>query len=250
MAEATPRLRLWGRINFILALLVLATFPVAALGSRTGLWSFGGAVGAIAVEAGLGGATMASSVILLLALHTRQISQYRGLAWLSLFIVIASLAPVARKVYAAKELPPIHDITTDVANPPVFVNATLLRPEGSNSLTYGGPKLAQQQKSAYPDVAPIVTPLPPGQAFQRAITIAKDVGWDVVHRNEQAGSIEATYTSAWFGFVDDIVIRIRPQGSGSRVDLRSVSRVGVSDLGANAARILRFTKAFQQPAGE
>ena len=245
MDEATPALGRWARINFLLALLVLGIFPVAALGSRTGLWDFRGAFSAIKVEAFLGTLAVVSSIVLLLMLRKRRVAQHRGLTWVSLILVIVALTPLLIKVREATQLPPIHDITTHFTDVPLFSNAVSLRPEGSNSLEYGGNEVARQQKSAYPGVAPIATPLPPAKAFREAERIARDLGWQIAHADESTGTIEATETSTWFGFVDDIVIRIRPDASGSRIDLRSVSRVGVSDIGANAARILRFTKAFQ-----
>ena len=248
MAEATSTLKTWAWINLVLAVLVFATFPISALGSQFGFWGFRGAFAAIKVEPILGAITVISSIALLVALRRRRVSQYRGLAWFSLIVVIVSLTPLLVKVREASQLPAIHDITTDTKSPPAFFNAVSIRPEGSNSLEYGGAELAAKQKAAYPNVAPIITTLSPPQAFARATEVANELGWKIVDSNEAQGRIEATQTSTWFGFVDDIVIRIRPDGperSGSRVDLRSVSRVGVSDIGANAARIRRFIEAFE-----
>ena len=87
-------------------------------------------------------------------------------------------------------------------------------------------------------------PAPPRQAFDRALATARSLGWDIVASDPPAGRIEATDTTFWFGFKDDVVIRIRPQGSGARLDVRSKSRVGRSDVGANAARIRRFRQAL------
>jgi uncharacterized protein (DUF1499 family) len=249
MGQTTPGLRVWAWINFLLALLVLAIFPIASLGSQTGLWDFRGAFSVIKIEPILGGITVISSVVLLIVLRRRQIPRYRGFAWVSLIVVIVALTPLLIKAREASQLPPIHDITTDTENPPAFFNAVNVRPEGSNSLTYGGAELAAQQRAAYPNVKPIVTALSPVQAFQRAKQVADELGWKIDRSDESAGTIEATETSFWFAFVDDIVIRIRPRpdGAGSRVDLRSISRVGMSDIGANAARIERFINAFQEP---
>jgi len=91
--------------------------------------------------------------------------------------------------------------------------------------------------AAYPDLKPIVISEPPQAAFTRAVQVAQDMGWKIVNANPQSLRIEATDTTFWFGFHDDVVIRITPAPTGSRIDVRSVSRVGKSDLGTNARRI-------------
>jgi len=88
----------------------------------------------------------------------------------------------------------------------------------------------------------MMLPVPPAQAFDRALQTAREMGWTVVDSNSGEGRIEATDTTFWFGFKDDIVIRITPADQGSRIDLRSVSRVGRSDVGTNAKRIRKYLK--------
>lgn len=140
------------------------------------------------------------------------------------------------------KVPPIHDISTDTDNPPHFVAVLPLRRNAANTAAYGGPELAAQQKRGYPDLAPAQLDLPPRAAFDRALNVARASGWEIVAAVPQENRIEATATTLWFGFKDDIVIRITPYGNGSRVDVRSVSRVGRSDLGTNAKRIRQFLK--------
>jgi uncharacterized protein (DUF1499 family) len=135
----------------------------------------------------------------------------------------------------ANSAPPIHDITTDVTNPPSFVALKQLRDSASNGATYGGSIVADQQRQAYPDIGPVVLKLPPAQALAKALLVAQDMGWQIVAQDGSA--IEATATTPWFGFKDDVVLRVRPDGSGSRIDIRSASRIGTSDLGANAQRV-------------
>ena len=96
------------------------------------------------------------------------------------------------------------------------------------------------QRAAYPDIAPVILPVPPAEAFKRVDGAAMAMGWDIVARAPGRRPLEAVATSAWFGFRDDIVVRIRPDGAGSRVDIRSKSRDGESDLGVNARRIREF----------
>ncbi len=146
----------------------------------------------------------------------------------------------------AQTVPPIHDITTDTENPPVFVSILPLRKDAPNPADYGGPEIAAQQKAAYPDLAPAMLPLSPSQAFEQALRTARDMGWTIVNSNPGEGRIEATDTTFWFGFKDDIVIRITAAGQESRVDVRSVSRVGRSDVGTNAKRIRTFLEKLKK----
>ena len=141
--------------------------------------------------------------------------------------------------------PKIHDVTTDTEDPPAFVAILGLRKDAPNPSTYGGPEIAAQQRAAYPDIRPLVSEIPPARAFERALSVARRMGWDIVDENPPEGRIEATATTLWFGFKDDVVIRIIPlAGTGSRLDIRSVSRVGLSDIGTNARRIRAFLKMF------
>lgn len=145
---------------------------------------------------------------------------------------------------SARGLPPIHDITTDLDNPPVFQAVVPLRADAPNSLERP-PDLAQQQRQGYPDLAPVTLSLPPDQAFDRALAEAQDAGWRIVTADKAAGRLEATDTTRWFGFQDDVVVRLTPWGSGTRVDVRSVSRVGRGDVGTNARRIRQYLQALQ-----
>ncbi|MCO6441602.1 MAG: DUF1499 domain-containing protein [Nitrococcus mobilis] len=140
----------------------------------------------------------------------------------------------------ARSVPPIHDITTDTAQPPAFHALLSARRKAPNPAVYGGPSVARAQQQAYADIQPLYLQVTPKQAFAAALEVAKDMGWGIVAAAPPAGRIEATATTFWFGFKDDVVIRVRAAGPGARVDIRSVSRVGVSDLGKNAERIRRF----------
>ena len=146
----------------------------------------------------------------------------------------------------AQRLPLIHDISTDLENPPAFVKAVALRDGSPNGLDRGA-DVTLQQRQGYPDLAPLTLAEPSGQVLARARATAERLGWEIVSVDERAGLIEATDTSRWFGFVDDVAVRITPWGTGARVDLRSVSRVGLSDVGANADRIRAFLAALQEP---
>ena len=149
----------------------------------------------------------------------------------------------------AGSVPPIHDITTDFENPPQFDAIVSLRAKTSNSLDYGGESIAAQQREAYPYVQPVQTNASPEVAFNTVLQTVRELGWDVVAQNPQQGRIEAVDTTFWFGFKDDVVVRITALEDGSRVDIRSVSRVGRSDVGANAKRIHAFIRTFREKSG-
>ena len=145
----------------------------------------------------------------------------------------------------ARQVPAIHDITTDTVNPPPFVALVHLRETTANKSAYGGPEIAAKQRAAYPDIVSFELPLPPAEAMSRAVAAARDMGWRVVEASEREGRIEATDETFWFGFKDDIVVRVTPSVRGSRIDVRSVSRVGRSDLGTNANRIRDYLASIR-----
>ena len=146
----------------------------------------------------------------------------------------------------AKASPPIHDITTDTDNPPRFIAMIPLRQGSPNSAEYQGEAIARQQHMAYSDIQPATIAEPPDAAFRRALSAARDLGWQIVAAVPAQGRIEATDTTLWFGFKDDIVVRVAPAAGGSRIDVRSVSRLGQGDLGKNAARIRAYLRRLQQ----
>jgi uncharacterized protein (DUF1499 family) len=110
---------------------------------------------------------------------------------------------------------------------------------------YGGEKIALQQRGAYPDLQPMILKVAPPEAFDRALAAVREMGWELVAADAAAGRIEATDTTFWFGFKDDVVIRVRPADGGSRVDVRSLSRVGGGDAGTNAKRIRAYLDALR-----
>jgi uncharacterized protein (DUF1499 family) len=163
-----------------------------------------------------------------------------------LLSVIAMVAP-ALFIVKARSVPSIHDITTDTQNPPPFVDVIPLRQAtgATNPPEYAGAAAAALQKEAYPDIVPLELAIPANEAFTRAAEAARSTGWDLVSENAGDLRIEATDTTMWFGFRDDIVIRVTPSAAGSRIDVRSKSRVGRSDVGKNAARIRAYLGALR-----
>lgn len=152
----------------------------------------------------------------------------------------AAYVPITMRATAEK-VPAIHDITTDTASPPVFVAIAPLRADAPNGVDYKTDENAAKQQGAYADIQPLILPdVVPADLFTRAEAAAHAMGWEVVAAVPEEGRIEATDTTAWWGFKDDVVIRIVAEGAGSRLDIRSMSRVGKSDLGKNAERIRVF----------
>lgn len=216
------------------ALLLLLSGP----GHRFGYWSYGTGFRLLR-WAGYAGSSAALLAIVALA-TARVRGRWNGLL-IGAFALGAAAAFVPWKLqHDARAVPPIHDITTDTEHPPPLVALLARRAGAPNSADYGGRKIAEAQRKAYPDIAPLMLALPPQVAFTRALDVARELGWDVAAADAASGRIEATATTLWFGFQDDVVIRVSPAAAGSRVDVRSVSRVGRSDLGTNAARVRAF----------
>ncbi|WP_413282719.1 DUF1499 domain-containing protein [Vibrio sp. MA40-2] len=162
-------------------------------------------------------------------------------------IGLALVAPMLQGIIQpAKRAPAIHDITTDTDNPPEFLVLDDTRAGAKNSLVYAGEEIATIQKKAYPYIKPISSNLSTADAYAKAIKIAQDKGWEIVAEQPQALRFEATAQTTFFGFMDDIVVQVTPINDASRVDIRSVSRIGRSDQGVNAARIVEFTQSFNQ----
>jgi len=226
----------------VLSLAVLALLLVCASGpgTRAELWTWQTGIAMLRWATYIGLAAALGAGILLVALV---VPGWRTRPWmpvLALAIAAAAVAPPLMLLSKAKQVPRIHDISTDLADPPGFVALMDARKASPNGFAHGGEKVAEEQRKGYPDIKAVVVKTSPAETLQRAIDAARALGWQVAASDIASGRLEATHTTAWFGFKDDIVVRIRPEGTGSRVDVRSVSRVGLSDLGANAERIRGF----------
>ena len=165
-----------------------------------------------------------------------------------LTVTIVLLVGAATCAKLAGGAPPIHDITTDTSDPPLFVDVLPLRAGAKNTAAYGGSRVAALQLAAYPDITPVDLAIAPAAAFAKALATANAMGWALVAADPAAGRIEATATTRVFRFKDDVVVRIRPHTGGSRVDVRSVSRFGGGDLGKNASRIREFIGRLRDAA--
>ena len=224
-------------IAVVLALASVAMVLLAGPGYRLGLWGVKSGVLAMsgaAIVAALAGVLGLIGILLVMGSGA---AQARWMSGLALVVGLVIAVPLLVQGARSRQLPRIHDISTAPDEPLLFVAILPLRQGAPNSAAHDA-KAAAAQKKGYPDIAPLVLRLAPALAFERAEKAAIAMGWAMVAVEPSEMRIEATATSRLFGFKDDVVIRITPQGEGgSRVDMRSLSRVGVSDLGANAQRI-------------
>ncbi|MFZ5862628.1 MAG: DUF1499 domain-containing protein [Nitrospirota bacterium] len=223
----------WG---FLVALASAVACALAGFGARADLWTFGAGFRVLgwAVAGALIGA-----VLSLIGVFATRGGKKRGRASaiLGVLIGLAAAGLPAWQLVQARSLPAIHDITTDLENPPSFSAVVPLRRGAPNAVEYAGTPVADQQRRAYPDIGPLTLAMPVTQAFDRALEAVRDMEWEIIDANPAHGRIEATATTFWFGFKDDVVVRVSATESGSRIDVRSLSRVGRSDVGANARRI-------------
>ena len=236
------RYTMFGRAVLIVGLVALALLPVGALGSKFELWSFGRGFQFMFTGVFVAAAVLVLGIaVLVFALRAgrKDLAASIGIG------VVASLVALGTMGYQYRlstSVPPINDITTDLEDPPAF-GALNLR--GQGVLDYD-PAKGEAQRQSYARIATAQSGLAPPAALEKAIRVANDLGWQVIADTDQEGelTVEAIATTFWFGFVDDVVVRIRPGPSGSLVDVRSASRVGISDLGANARRIDSFMAGF------
>ena len=257
------------RVSMILSLLLPLYFAVAALGVKFGLWPWQVGLMTMIVQLGLPliGITLLLGLAALVLTLVRKPRRGWAMALVGLLIPLAALGYLASVRAKSADIPPIHDIATDISDPPAFSAKVLAVRQAAganpvNALTahmgslkpYQGPRfsgiaaktLGEVGHEAYPGVRTLIVPAEPATVVAAAETVAKAQGWSVVSADPAAGVVEAVAETFWFGFKDDVVVRIRPNpAGGSTVDLRSTSRVGLSDVGANAARIKEFLASLK-----
>jgi uncharacterized protein (DUF1499 family) len=221
--------------GFWLGLIALIVLGIAGPGYRMHWWNL-----QTGLQRLIPVALILGLLAILLSLAGLFISYRKGLAFVGLILGIVAAGIPAKGIYVAKHSP-IHDVSTDTSNPPQFSAVLPLREQthARNSTNYEA-KTAELQRQTYPDIGPLHLDIPPAQAFDRALNAARGMRWDIVSTDSAQGRLEATATTFWFGFKDDVVVRITPDGNGSRVDVRSESRIGGSDVGANAKRIREY----------
>ena len=227
------------------AIACVAAALVSGPGYQAGLWEYrmGFVILRWSVYIAAGAGVVALAGAAAAARAGRSVLAAGGIA--GALIALVLIVPSWNLQRTASEVPPIHDITTDTDNPPQFVALLATRRKAPNGADYGGEKVARQQKAAYPDIQPVVLDEPPARAFERALGAARSLGWEIVDAVPAEGRIEATDTTRWFRFKDDIVLRVTANGTGSRVDVRSMSRLGRGDVGTNAKRVRAFLNTLR-----
>ncbi len=228
-------------IGFGLIILSILAAMSGPLGSRIGWWNYDFAVSIIKWSAYAG--IFASVLCLSGLVAARPGGKRRGFVFSLLGLII--VVPMLLFLQSWKEVelasPPIHDISTNTENPPTFWFAP-------DSQIYGGVGIAAWQEQAYPDIQPLILPISADQALTLSIEIIRDKGWKLWGVDREGRHVEATATTFWFGFKDDVVIHITKIGKDrSRVDMRSTSRFGGGgDGGTNANRIRSFFRALKE----
>jgi uncharacterized protein (DUF1499 family) len=177
-----------------------------------------------------------------------------GLAVAALGIGLAMLAYPAYLGALFYRLPAVNDITTDPIDPPRFEAISRLRPRGANPIAYAGAAATKLQRAAYPDIEPLIVSVPPLEAYDAALAVITKRKWRIVdvrppQTGRREGRIEAVARTPLMGFRDDIVVRVRAAEDGARIDMRSASRYGTHDFGANAARLRSLSNDIDDVAG-
>lgn len=187
------------------------------------------------------------AVIGLLIASSRKLAFDKGRISLAIIGALAVGGYLVSTFLGARGNPTLHEISTDLESPPPFVAIKAIREQNPKlnpsdyvrELDLRGTKLnvPDAQRKAFPDIQPVMLAVPPDQAFAVVDKAIAGLGWERVATVPAEGRIEATDATRFFGFKDDVVVRVRAQGAGSRIDIRSKSRVGLGDAGTNARRV-------------
>ena len=219
----------------LLAAVAGALTASAGLGYRFGLWPLGQAFDMLRIGAWASAVALGLGAFGLFYVLWRRRFVAGALTLPGRALAGVSLYAPWRMAQLAQTLPAVNDIATDPDEPPAFVALAAARAQAPNGAAWRGN--AAVQRAAYGDIEPLRLKLAPATAFARVEQAARDLGWTVVAGDAAEGRLEASARTRWFGFTDDVVVRLRPEGDLTRIDVRSASRLGTSDLGANAERI-------------
>jgi uncharacterized protein (DUF1499 family) len=246
-ADPTSRLAVWAmRIAvFSIAVVLLGIVIVRA-----------GILEIIPSLAAFGGGLLLAGVAIVFALGAFIVIWREGLSGFGMalgafFIGVSILAYPGYLGAKAYRLPAIADVTTDPIDPPRFEAIARLRARDANPIAYPGLRAAELQKTAYPAIEPLLVSATPQIAFDQAVAVINKRKWRIVdarapQSNRREARIEAVARTPIMGFRDDVVVRIRPDPDGARVDIRSTSRYGRHDFGTNAARIASLSEAIDE----
>lgn len=248
MAENKQETLWWAKFFVFSSVLSLIILILGPLGYKYGVTDL--APSLISVLVALIGAVLviiAGAVMTIVAIR-KGLQKERNMIVVAMLMSLIPLFFILPQMIKARSVPPIHDISTDTIHPPEFVVIVAIRKDAPNDLIYaheGSPEmLASLQQAAYPLVSSVTMDVSMVEAVSKSTSILTAQGLEVVNSDPAAGIVEATATTFWFGFKDDVVVRVTEEAAGTKIDVRSVSRVGQSDIGANAARIQKFLNAL------
>ena len=244
MNEVANTRKWWASALMIGAVVGLACLLIGALGAKLGMWGFQTGFLFLAVGVILATLCFFLGVIAFVLCTVKGFKAERGAVLTGVIISVVILALMGNQYSQAQAVPPIHNITTDTENPPQFDKIVALREAGQANPLPLTDEVIEAQKKAYPQLRSLVSTDSQAAMVAKAAQVVEQMGMELVATDTTQGLVEATDTTFWFGFKDDVVIRVLPEGSGSVVDVRSVSRVGQSDLGKNAQRISEILAAL------
>ena len=233
----------FARWSFKHAYLSIIIAAIAVLGYRYGAMNYQIALIVLVGAAAMGMMAVLSAVVSILGIITAVDTKVSGMlfALTGLILGLAVVAPFFLTIQAGYNVPRIHDITTDILNPPKFTAIRTVRTTEHNSLDRKTPaNLAELQQAGYPNLGSMQTDKDSSEVFEDAVALVKARGWEIIDISPTKGTIEAVDTTKIMGFKDDIVIRVSNKADKTIVDMRSASRIGISDMGTNAARIKAF----------
>jgi uncharacterized protein (DUF1499 family) len=246
----TSRLAIWSRR---LAVFSLVATVLSSIIVHTGLLEMRPALATF-------GAALALAAVALILAFSAFASIWKdgllgiGAALTAIAIAIVLLAYPSYMAVRARNLPWIHDITTDTIDPPRFDTLARVRPRDANPIAYAGPAVAEQQLEAYPDIEPLDADIDTLSAYKAALAVVSRRRWTIVDarapdQGRTEGRIEAVARTPIIGFRDDVIVRVKPFEGGARVDVRSSSRYGTFDFGTNAARVRQLVSDIDQEMG-
>lgn len=226
-------------VLYILLMLVGCAAFISIAGVRIGL--FEPLIGFSLLKQSVCAALILSTLAALSIFVCRKECNVSSQRFFGLVLVVSLVYSLMWIVFYAQRinLPNIHDITTDTKMPPEFINVNFLRKSNENGLVYD-PKWAAIQIANYPNVKPVMTKKSAQMAYQKALALVAERGWQLDATYPEVGLIEATARTPIFGFRDDVVLRVMTEGDKVRIDMRSCSRVGKGDFGMNAKRVMSF----------
>ena len=240
--------RWWSKLFVVSAAISLILLITSPFGYKYGVFDLQTSFGSLMLALVSAAIVLVASLIMLVVTIRNALVKNRNLVVCSIVLSLVPILVMAPQINKGRSVPPIHDISTDTVSPPSFQKVISLRSETDNSLVYelegSADNLAKAQMGAYPQLASIESALSVADAVDRTRVVLEQQGLEIVNSDVEQGIVEATATTFWFGFKDDVVVRVKSSGAGSILDLRSASRVGQSDVGVNAARIMAFSAAF------